>query len=383
MYPTAHLWEEPLYRLILQITLLQVFILSAVIIGIIVVRSLRLHGQQRAKHFSSELYAPLMTYLAGDMSLEAAYDLVVKYPRQTICRELERYAIMLGGDALAKIRALYERLNLRNYGIKLSHSWVWWRRLEGVRILGAAGGHDIVDVLLDSLSDRHAVVRLAAARSLGRTKNPRAIEPILGIMAESKQLSQRQLAQTLVAFGPAAYPALRRIVRQGARAPSDHRFIAMALEMLALTGDIESSREIRAALTSENIEVRIAGYKSAMLLHIPLLVTDLTQGLGDDEWPVRAQAALAAGKTGDPAIVKKLGECLSDRSWWVRNNAATALHQLGMTGLNELEHIRLNSQDAFARDMATRILSTDPAYSLVRYSEVSVHDSKKQQPSSP
>ncbi len=369
MTTDIHFWEEPLYRLVLQLTVLQIGFLVAVILTIIGVRAFRLHKQRKTKDISSALYTPLMNYLAGDTSLEATYDTLKRYPRRNTCMELENYAIMLGGDALAKIRALYERLNLRNYGIRLSNSLIWWQRLEGIRLLGAAGGHDTVDILLDSLNDGHAIVRLAAARSLGRTKNPKAIEPLLQIMAESKQISQRQIAQTLVAFGPAAYPSLRRIIRQGITETFDHRFIAMALEMLALTGDIESSDPIREALDSTHLEIRIAAYKAAVILHVPLPHSTLKKGLSDPEWPVRAQATLAAGKLTDDSIVPLLAPCLSDSFWWVRNNAGIALSQHGIVGIRELERIRDQSEDRFARDMAARTLTSDPSYHLMQGSD--------------
>ncbi|MCP4603177.1 MAG: HEAT repeat domain-containing protein [Proteobacteria bacterium] len=373
MTPTISLWEEPLYRLVLQIMIIQVVFLIFVIIGIILTRSFRLFQQKRNKAISAELYTPLMNYLASDMTLEAVHDLINRYPRGNICRELERYAIMLGGDALSKIRALYERLDLRNFGIRLCHSFIWWRRLEGVRLLGVAGGHDIVDVLLDRLKDSHAIVRLGAARSLGRTKNPRAIEPILKIMAESKRMSRRQLAQTLVAFGPASHPALRRIIRREVSESYDEHFIAMALEMLALTGDIESVEDIKAVLDSTHLEVRIAAFKACVILHIPLSASVLEKGLADSEWPVRAQAALAAGKTGDTSVVYSLGACLSDGNWWVRHNAGFALHKLGTKGIDELERVRDESHDRFARDMATRTLTNDPTYKTVVRSRLPSH----------
>jgi HEAT repeat protein len=359
-------WEEPLYRLVLHIALGQVVFLAVVIIGIVLIRSLRIYRQNNNKRISQQLFTPLMRFLAKEISLDEAYQAVKEYPRHNICMELERYAIMLKGSALADIRDLYECLDLRRHGRRLNRSLFWWRRLEGVRLLGAAGGHDISDILLKRLDDSHNIVKLAAARALGSIDDENAIKPIIRIMAESKQMSRRQLAQTLIAFGPAAYPHLREIIRKEILNPRDSRFIAMILEVLAITGDIESGPEIRAALLSPHLEIRIAAFKATIILHLPLVPIELKNGLIDKEWQVRAQAALAAGKLGDSSIIEDLGKCLCDTSWWVRYNAGIALFQLGPDGIEKLEQIAQSNEDAFARDMAARTLTSDPTYQVLQ-----------------
>jgi hypothetical protein len=374
MSTPIHFWEEPLYRLILQVTLVQVFILGGIAVGIVWFRLVKLARQKRNRQISAALYTPLMGYIAGDVSIEATVDEVRGFPKYLVSMELEKYALMLGGEALSKIRALYERLDLSNLGLKLSHSTFWWRRLEGVRLLGVTGGGEVVDVLVDALRDNHAIVRLAAARSLGRVRSPKAIKPMLEIMAEAKQLSRRQLAQTLVAFGSAAHPALRRIVAEQTRETKDERFLAMVMEVLAITGDVESEKEIRAAITSPYLEVRIAAVKAAALLHLPLKSEELTRALKDEAWQVRAQAAIAAGKLGSEEVVGVLGECLRDHSWWVRSNAGAALAQLGERGIRALEDISETSDDRFARDMAFRTLTSDPLYHVMgRIKEIDPH----------
>jgi HEAT repeat protein len=122
---------------------------------------------------------------------------------------------------------------------------------------------------------------------------------------------------------------------------------------------------IRDSLFSTNLEVRIAAFKAAIILHIPLSYDELKKGLADDEWPVRAQAATASGKLGDRAVIDELGKALCDPSWWVRNNAGQALYRLGPAGIDELERIIRESDDRFARDMAARTLTSDPVYNAL------------------
>lgn len=357
-----HIWEEPLYRLVLQISLLQILFLATVVLGIVAVRAWRIHQGKRQVTVSAQLYTPLMSYLAGDSELEVTYGAILHLPRHWVCLELERYTSMLTGGARSRIQALYVRLDLMKRGVRLCRSYFWWRRLEGVRLLGASGGQEAVATLIQRLWDRHDIVRLAAARALGGLDAKSAIAPLLESITRADQLSRRQLAQTLVAFGPAVHPVLRQILRQDARAPQDSRFTAMILEVLALTGDTGSAHEVKAALDSDNIEIRIAAYKAAVLLHLTLEPEQLQRGLADKQWPVRAQAALAAGKLGDQQVVDQLGVCLGDQAWWVRYNAGVALLQHGAPGVAELERVRQDSEDRFARDMAARALTSDPSY---------------------
>jgi HEAT repeat protein len=148
--------------------------------------------------------------------------------------------------------------------------------------------------------------------------------------------------------------------------------------MLALTGDIESAPEIKKMLTSPDREVRIAAFKAAVLLHIPLSKESLSVGLKDESWSVRAQAAIAGGKIGDTSIIDELATCLGDSNWWVRSNAGTALAALGLPGQKKLELVYRESEDPFARDMAARTLTSDPSYEFVPESKKDAAEPSKQ-----
>ena len=359
------LWEEPLYRFILQITIAEIIFLALIILGVIAARQMRLIREKRRARIASAIFDPLMRYLAGDMSIDEIHQTLHKYPKTVVCLELERYVTMLDGRTLSRIRALYEQLNLRNYGIKLAYSRVWWRRLEGARLLGATSGEAVAEVLMELVTDDNPVVRLAAVRSLGRIRHTRAIRPLLDMLSKAEQMSRRQLAQTLIAFGSDVQPYLKEILREEMDAHGDPSFLATILEVLALTGDASSEPEVQLAIASTQLEVRIAAYKAAALLHLPLEPTVLVSGLEDDAWQVRAQAAVAAGKLKETRVIEELGACLSDRSWWVRSNAGNALFSCGKPGVEMLEEIVATSGDPFARDMALRTLTSDPLYEVV------------------
>lgn len=363
MQDEAHtLWEEPLYRFILQLTIAEIGMLALIMLGVIFIRQARILAERRRDKVAKALFDPLMRYLAGDVSLDDTYEFLRRFPRRIVCLEFEKYVMMLDGRALSRIRALYARLDLRILGMKLAHSAYWWRRLEGVRLLGATAGDDVVDILMDAVRDRSPVVRLAAVRSLGRIRSIKSIRPLLDMLSEAENMSRRQLAQTLVAFGTDVQPFLKRILVEVLDKDGNPHFLATVLEVLALTGDVDCKGEVLLAMESDKLEVRIAAYKAATLLHLPLATKTLLNGIHDSDWQVRAQAALAAGKMKDTRVIPELGACLSDRSWWVRNNAGAGLFNCGRKGVAELYRIAAESEDRFARDMAMRTLTADPLY---------------------
>ncbi len=359
------LWKEPVYRLILQITLIEIEILCVIILGIVFTREFRLRTERKQTRCAQALFDPLMRYLADNAAEEEILEKMRKFPKRMVALELEKYALMLEGSSLSKIRALYETLQLRTLGMKLARSFFWWRRLEGVRLLGAAGGDRAVKVLTTTVRDRHPAVKLAAVRALGQIRHIKTIAPLLELLNDSETMSRRQLAQALAAFGSDVHPFLRQILKSGLSETVEPGYLVTVIEVLGLTGDIEADPEIRSALTSPHMELRIASFKAAAMLHLPLTAKEIETGLRDSEWPVRAQAAAAAGRVRDEETLPLLRESLTDPSWWVRSNAGAALSMFGQKGVDVLEDIVLTSEDRFARDMAMRTLTSDPMYQVM------------------
>jgi hypothetical protein len=365
------LWKEPLYRLILHITLIEIEILGIIILFIVFTREIRLRKEKKIARCAKALFDPLMRWMADNESTDEILDKMREFPKRMIALELEKYALMLDGGSLTKIRELYEKLDLRTLGMKLIRSIFWWRRLEGARLLGAAGGDRAVKILTVAIRDRHPAVKLAAVRSLGQIRSIKTIAPLLDLLSEAENMSRRQLAQSLIAFGSDVHPFLRQILKSGLSETVEASYLVTVIEVLALTGDIEAGPEIRAALTSPHMELRIASFKAAALLHLPLFATEIGAGLDDSEWPVRAQAAAAAGRIRDDEMIPLLRKSMTDKSWWVRSNAGASLFMFGPKGIAVLEEIALTNEDKFARDMAMRTLTSDPMYQVLDQGNVS------------
>ncbi|MBN2476969.1 MAG: HEAT repeat domain-containing protein [Pirellulales bacterium] len=198
-----------------------------------------------------------------------------------------------------------------------------------------AGAEDLplaeaVAPLLANLGHREADVRAAAAKALGAAKDARAVDPLIGILADrneeahvrgsaagalSKIDDPRRVEPLIVAAGD-QQPALRKA----------------AAAALAAVRDPRAAPPLIAALGDEDRQVREVTAGALGRYDNHWAVEPLIAAL-EDEYPnVRAQAAHSLGELGDPRALKPLLDALKDPNSYVRWHAAT--------GLGELKHPR-------------------------------------------
>lgn len=79
--------------------------------------------------------------------------------------------------------------------------------------------------------------------------------------------------------------------------------------------------------------------------------------LSHADWRVRVQAAKVLGRIGEHADVNRLIPLLADTEWWVRYRAAQALVGMPFFSVAEVELLRDNLSDRFARDMLGQVLA--------------------------
>ncbi len=354
------LLTDPLYRLFVRVISVQFVALITVLAAVVFIRLRRIR-QRRERLAANRSIAPvLVRYLSDEIPLSEVIKTLRPLPKDEAAELLEAYASSIASRLQEELVALYRGLGLIEFAVRRSRSIIWWRRLEAVRILGMLEGKVEPQILFDRLRDPVPAVRLAAARGLGRSGDPRAVDPLLASLATPAGISRPQIAAILVDLGSSAHPRLRALLRKPPQTRAEARLYATILEVLALSGDTRSAPYIQYALTDQDHEIRIAAFRAAGILRLTLAPDDIIMGLEDDRWEVRAQAARTAGRVGLKEMVSHLATRLSDTSWWVRLNAASALRDLGESGLSELSKLATESNDPFARDMAQRILTEDP-----------------------
>lgn len=94
-------------------------------------------------------------------------------------------------------------------------------RRAALTMLANHGGKDQVPLLLKGLNDSDAGTRTAIAKGLGRLKDPRAVEPLVNLLAtgqgdQSFYRSNREsaAAEALVRIGPVAEPAVQALLKE-------------------------------------------------------------------------------------------------------------------------------------------------------------------------
>lgn len=108
--------------------------------------------------------------------------------------------------------------------------------------------------------------------------------------------------------------------------------------------------------TASTPDVQPRIYRALGRIGHPAGAAAIMAGLQSDEWPVRASASEAAGKSGLVTAAERLGELLDDPNWWVRYRASQALLRLGPRGLAILWSVAESPSDV-AKSTAKAMLA--------------------------
>ena len=185
--------------------------------------------------------------------------------------------------------------------------------------LGLLRDERAVPALIELLADMEGT-GVPAARALGRSLDPRAVEPLATALKNPSSAVREAAATALLNFrDPAAAAAL--IAALGDESPKVRRTAAQALGLL---------REKRA-------------------------VAPLAARLADPDATVRAAAATALGQIGGAEIVTPLATVLEDKSFDVRQATFDALGTAGAPALDVLL-AALGNPDRGVRTLALRSL---------------------------
>lgn len=85
-------------------------------------------------------------------------------------------------------------------------------RREAARALGVPGNPDRVESLIAALDDSNDGVRRVATLALGRIREPRVADALLGILAAQPELWQEASAALATAAGPDMLPRLTELL---------------------------------------------------------------------------------------------------------------------------------------------------------------------------
>jgi len=206
-------------------------------------------------------------------------------------------------------------------------------RVPPLRQERGSGGEDrtvarqdtgVVNALIARLKDENAGVRRAAASSLGRLADLRAVAPLIAVLADSDAEVRAQAVDALSnledprAIGPIAALLKDPVtdVRHNALNALSHwdRGVPTA-PVVALLADSDADVRKEAVHLLQNLHVRSAGSAIARLIH-------------DPSADVRDAVVSALGDLGDQSNAAAITEVLSDPNADVREGALSALEDL-------------------------------------------------------
>jgi HEAT repeat protein len=241
-----------------------------------------------------------------------------------------------------------------------------------------------VDALIAALKDADPGVRQAAAESLGRIGDARALEPLSGLLGDANVEVRKSAVEALGNLeDPKAIPALTRaagdanpaVRHEAAEAlisfdepaageplikllgDSDLRVRLTALEGLSQRGDRRALGPLAKLVKDPNVEVRARAVRALARYKDPSAQDGLVTALKDEHPEVRVAAAAGLSELELKAAPQGLLEATKDPSPEVRQQAAETLGQIrDPKAVPQLKAL-LEDSDADVRGAAVEALS--------------------------
>ena len=295
-------------------------------VGLLILRRIQLARRERVRREAERRLRPLAFQLLDGHArnvprLDPDDSLV-------LAAMLARYSKQLQGEPRQAIAAYFERsLGVVRERTNL-HERRAWRRAAAAYALGDMVSVNAVPALLATLDDSDRDVRAAAARSLGRIADPRAVQPLVGALARGR-VPHGIAAHALLGTGGAALGPLRALLKD-----QDADVRAVALELVGLLGDAGDAELVGERLRDTSAEVRAKAARALGRLGAGEGTAQLRAALDDRIGFVRATAAAALGLIGDRAAVPALLALAREDSFDAAQAAAKALARIDRIALD-------------------------------------------------
>lgn len=190
-------------------------------------------------------------------------------------------------------------------------------------------GKSSLQPALGALRHQHPRVRVAAAATLARLHDRRAIRPLIRALTDSDQKVREWAKVALGQFGRAAIrPLMVALRKHDLHVKGWREEVGQTAWALAEVGSPAVPALMR-ALLDPKVKVREGAAAALGEIRDLRAVNPLIKRLTYPMWRVRWQSAIALGKIGDPRAVEPLiSVLLSDHDPRVRDQAARALWKL-------------------------------------------------------
>jgi HEAT repeat protein len=209
----------------------------------------------------------------------------------------------------------------------------------------------VVNALIARLDDENAAVRSAAARSLGRLKDSRAVPGLIGALKDRDAKVRVSAAEALAEFEDtrAIAPLTDLLGDQSTEVKRS------ALDALSHFEDNLPAAAIVRLLADPDADVRQNAAHLAGKAHDRSATGPLAKLIGDPSPDVRRAAVEAIAELGDPAAAIAIVPALSDADADVRQQALSALEDLKAPIAEGTLIALMRDRDANVREKAARL----------------------------
>ncbi len=262
------------------------------------------------------------------------------------------YLSLLSGAQRDRLVGLARETGLvESYVARLDSSRNRWRKARAAENLGYFGGPEAVGPIARLLQDRDETLRAVAARALARIGTLDAAGALAQSLNDASELTRLRMAENLEHIGSGAVGPLLDTLGRGT--PPGRLLAARVLGNLRV---LEAGPALREALREgESPDLRAQAALALGKIGNPDDLPTLVEAASDEAWPVRALAASALGMIGEVSTIPTLQRLTVDREWWVRLNASRALANLGPAGERALAGL-LEAEGRYTRDRAAATL---------------------------
>jgi len=186
--------------------------------------------------------------------------------------------------------------------------------------LGTLQAHDQVDNIARVLADRGLKRRYVAAWALGEIGHPQSIEALIESLDDSDAAVKRYATRALIKFNQEAVEPLLKAL-PGAKGEAEAAIIRAL-------GDIGDRRALPSLLERSDGTHRAEVFMALGKLKDPAAEKALVEGLTDQNWRVRMNAAMALGPLGTELSETALRTTLEDEERVVREWSARSLEMI-------------------------------------------------------
>jgi HEAT repeat protein/beta-lactamase regulating signal transducer with metallopeptidase domain len=189
------------------------------------------------------------------------------------------------------------------------------------------GDSRAVVALITALTDDDSNVRLSAVETLGKLRDPRAVQALIQALRQDPDPKVRAMAAWALGEieDPSAVPALSTALRED----DDQEVRVQAAQALGNIEDVSAIEVLGAAARDPGVEVRRAAVEALGNMDDARVVGLIIPTLGDEDVEVRRSAAQALGNTESSQAVEPLIVVTRDGDLEVRVHAIEALGNQG------------------------------------------------------